>query len=142
MLKIRVNTIFIKLVFFLFIIELCCSICNNQNNHEGHKIINIYNEESLKRENISIESSSKEFDERKNKFEELKNKIENEMIKLDKLYEKVFSETTKEYASKHEKLIIEENVLKETLKNKVTKTKENLEINLSVVNDILKNLKK
>ena len=96
----------------------------------------------MKRENISIESSSKEFDERKNKFEELKNKIENEMIKLDKLYEKVFSETTKEYASKHEKLITEENELKETLKNKVTKTKENLEINLSVVNDILRKFEK
>ena len=96
----------------------------------------------MKRENISIESSSKEFDERKNKFEELKNKIENEMIKLDKLYEKVFSETTKEYASKHEKLIIEENVLKETLKNKVTKTKENLEINLSEVSDILRKFEK
>ena len=126
----------------LFIIELCCLICKNKNKHEGHKIANIYNEESLKKENISLENSCKEFDEKKNKFEELKNKIENEMIKLDNLYEKIFDETTKEYELKCKELKEEESDLKDELKNKVTKIKENLEINLSEVNNILKKFEK
>ena len=96
----------------------------------------------MKKENISLENSSKEFDEEKNKFEELKNKIENEMIKLDNLYEKIFDETTKKYELKYLMLKIEENGLKDTLKNKVTKVKENLEINLSEVNSILKKYEK
>ena len=96
-LKKEVSIIFFNKFLSLFIIELCCLICKNENKHEGHKIANIYDEESLKKEKISLENSSKEFDEKKNKFEELKNKIENEMLKLDNLYEKIFDETTKEY---------------------------------------------
>ena len=36
------------------------------------------------KENISLEYSTKEFENNKNNLEELKNKIENEIIKLDK----------------------------------------------------------
>ena len=141
-LKKEVRIIFVNKFLSLFIIELCCLICKNKNKHEGHKIANIYDEESLKKENISLENSCKEFDEKKNKFEELKNKIENEMIKLDNLYEKIFDETTKEYELKCKELKEEESDLKDELKNKVTKIKENLEINLSEVNNILKKFEK
>ena len=114
-------------------------MCICKNIHSGHKIIDIADEESLKKENISIEDSSKNLDDNKNKLEELKNKIENEMIKIDKLYDKVDNEVTKSYEMKHEKLIKEENELKDKLKNEVTKIKENLELNISKINDILRN---
>ena len=113
-------------------------MCCYKNNHFGHKILDINDEEELKKENISIEESSKDFDENKNKLEELKNKIENEMINIDTTYETVDKDITKSYELKHENLIKEENELKDKLKNEVTKIKETLEINLSTVNNILK----
>jgi len=60
------------------------------------------------------------------------------MIEIDKLYEKINKEVTNSYKIKHEKLIKEENELKDKLKNEVTKVKENLEVNLSKINEILK----
>ena len=50
----------------------------------------------------------------------LKNKIEEEIIEIDKLYEKVNSEMSKSFKQKHEKLTLEENILKEKLQNEVT----------------------
>ena len=41
---------------------------------------------------MSIEDSTKDFDVNKNRIEELKNKLENEIIELDKLYDKVNKE--------------------------------------------------
>ena len=89
-----------KIIIF-YILELCCSMCFYKNNHSGHKLIDINDEEELKKENISIEDSSKDLCDNKNKLEELKNKIENEIIKLDKLYDKVDKEVTKEYEIMH-----------------------------------------
>ena len=93
-------------------------MCYFLNAHKNHKILRIEDEEALKKENISIEDSLKDFEENKNKIEKLKNNIENEII-IDK-------EATKSYKLKHEKLIKEENELKDKLKNEVTKIKENL----------------
>lgn len=78
-------------------------MCICKNIHSGHKIIDIADEESLKKENISIKDSNKDLDENKNKLEELKNKIENEMIEIDKRYEKVDNEVTKSYEIKLKK---------------------------------------
>ena len=114
-------------------------MCHFMNLHNGHKLIRINDEESLKRENISIEFSSKDLDDNKNKLEELKNKIENEMIKIDNIYDKVDKEITKSYEIKHEKLIKEEEGLKDKLKNEVTKIKENLELNISKISELLRN---
>ena len=91
-------------------------MCICKNIHSGHKIIDIADEESLKKENISIKDSSKDLDENKNKLEELKNKIENEMIKIDNIYDKVDKEVTKSYEIKHENLIKEEERLKDKFK--------------------------
>ena len=113
-------------------------MCYFKNLHNNHKLLSIDDEESLKKENISIEDSSKDFNENKNRIEELKNKIENEMIEIDKLYDKIDKEITKSYEIKHEKLIKEENELKDKLKNEVTKVKENMEINLSKINEIIR----
>ena len=114
-------------------------MCFFKNKHNGHKLLDIHEEEELKKEKISIEDSSKDINENKNKIEELKTKIENEIVEIDKLYEKVDKETTKSYELKHEKLLKEENELKDKLKNEVTKIKENLELNLSKINNILRN---
>ena len=113
---------------------MCCFL----NLHKNHKILRIDDEDALKKENISIENSSKDFNDNKNRIEELKNKIENEMIEIDKLYDKIDKEITKSYEIKHEKLIKEENELKDKLKNEVTKVKENMEINLSKINELIR----
>ena len=114
-------------------------MCYFMNLHKNHKLLKINDEEELKKEKISIEDSSKNLDDNKNKLEELKNKIENEMIKIDKLYNKVDNEVTKSYEIKHEKLIKEEEGLKDKLKNEVTKIKEQLELNISNISDIIRN---
>ena len=114
-------------------------MCYFMNLHKNHKLLKINDEEELKKEKISIEDSSKNLDDNKNKLEELKNKIENEMIKIDKLYNKVDNEVTKSYEIKHEKLIKEEEGLKDKLKNEVTKIKENLELNISKISELLRN---
>ena len=113
-------------------------MCYFLNSHNNHKIIRIEDEEALKKEKMSIEDSTKDFNVNKNRIEELKKKIENEILNLDKLYDKVNKEVTKSYKLKHEKLIKEENELKDKLKNEVTKIKENLEINLIKINEIIR----
>ena len=124
-------------------------MCHYKNIHKGHKVLDINDKEALKKEKITMEDLSKEIVDNKNKLEELKNKVENEIIKIDKSYEKINNEVTKSYELKHEKLTKEENELKDKLKNEVTKAKENLEINLSDINEeirfferIIKGIKK
>jgi uridylate kinase len=72
-------------------------------------------------------------------LDELKNKIENEIIKLDGVYEKINEEASKYYELQREQLIKEENELKDKLKNEVTKIKEKLELNISNLNNTLRN---
>ena len=100
-------------------------MCHYLNIHQGHKTILIKDEEALKKENITIESSSKEFNKYIEKSINLKNKIEKEITEIDKLYETINSKVTQFYVSKHEELIKEENSLKEKLQNEVPKTKKN-----------------
>ena len=95
-------------------------------------------EEALKKENITIDGSTKEFDNNFQKLSNLKQSIEKEMTEIDKTYEKVDKETTKSYELKREKLKKEEEDLKEKLKNEVTKIKEKLELYLSEVNNLTK----
>ena len=106
--------------------------------HSGHKLIELSDVESLKKENISIESSTKEFNEISEKIIELKNKIENEINKINNLYEKTIDDLRKSYLKKHEILLKEENNLKEKLQNEVTKVKEQLENYLSEANNEIK----
>ena len=47
--------------------------------HKEHKILEISDEESLEKENISIESSTKDFSEHVQKIIDLRNKIEKEI---------------------------------------------------------------
>ena len=109
-----------------------------KNNHYSHKIIEIEDEESFKKENISIEVSKKQLIELFEKINTVKERIEKEMEEINKLYDKTFSEVTKSYEIKHEKLLKEENELKDKLQTEVTKVKEILENYLSKSNSIIK----
>ena len=64
-------------------------MCYFSNIHNKNKILKIEDEETLKRENISIEYSTKDFNENKNRIEEIKNKIEKEIIEINKSYDKI-----------------------------------------------------
>ena len=108
------------------------------NLHKGLKILRIEDQESLKKENIIIEHSTKEFDDNIQKLNKLKELIEDEMSKIDKEYERVDKEITKSYGIKREKLNKEENDLKEKLKTEVTKIKEKLELSLSEIKNLSK----
>ena len=59
--------------------------CIVKNIHESHKILEIEDEENLKKENITIEASKKEFNNLNQKIIELEEKIKNESKKIDKL---------------------------------------------------------
>ena len=60
--------------------------------HCGHKLLEINEEEALKKENISITDSKKEFEEIISKTVELKEKIEQQINEINNLYEKVNKE--------------------------------------------------
>ena len=96
----------------------------------------------MKKENISIETSNKEFDPNIQKLNNLENLIRKEIIEINKAYEKVDKETTKSYELKRDKLKKEEEDLKEKLKTEVTKVKQQFEINLSKIEDLLKTAEK
>ena len=110
--------------------------------HKNHKLVQIEDEESLKKENITIEDSFKDLDTNIQKLTKIKDNIENEITEINKAYEKVDKETTSSYENKRKKLLIEENDLKEKLKTEVTKIKEQLEINSSLVDSLLKKCEK
>ena len=110
--------------------------------HIGHKLIEITDEEELKKNNITIESSTLKFNIMSQKITNLKENIENEIEKINNEYDKVYKEVGTSFEKKHEKLIKEENDLKENLQNEVTKVKEKLEKYLSEVNNIVKTCEK
>ena len=101
-------------------------------------MIEITDDESLKKENITIETSKNDFDKYFEKINSLKEAIENEIDKINNLYDKIFKEVTKSFQIKHEKLLKEENEMKEELQNKVTKTKEKLENMLTESNEVIR----
>ena len=57
------------------------------NKHNGHKVIPIEDEETLKKENISINDYVKEFDINAQNVINIKNKIENEINNINISYE-------------------------------------------------------
>ena len=97
--------------YLIFILELCCAFCIYKNIHPGNKVIEIDDEESLKKENLTIEPVIEEFNNLRDKTKELKDRIEKEIEKINILYENVNNEVTKYFKDKHEILIKEENEL-------------------------------
>ena len=126
-----------NLILFILYLVLCCAYCHYLNLHKGHKVIPITDEETIKKENLDINNSTKEFEENTKKIETLKEKIETEITEVDKLYEKVEKEITEYFKRRHEELIKEEKDIKDNLQIEVTKTKEKLEEYLSLSNKIM-----
>ena len=112
------------------------------NKHNGHKVIPIEDEETLKKENISINDYIKEFDINAQNVINIKNKIENEINNINISYDKVDKETSKSFELKHEILIKQEKEIKDKLQIEVTKIKSKLEEYLSLVNILIKNYEK
>ena len=83
--------------------------------HKGHKLYEITDEESLKKENITLDSSTNIFSSNFQYVVNLKEKIEKEISDIDILYDKINGEVTKSFEKKNEILINEENKLKEKL---------------------------
>ena len=98
---------------------MCCALCYFRNMHKGHKLYEITDEESLKKENITLDSSTNIFSSNFQYVVNLKEKIEKEISDIDILYDKINGEVTKSFEKKHEILINEENKLKEKLQNEV-----------------------
>ena len=98
----------------------------------------ISDKKKLKNENITLDSSIKEFNNNKQKAINFKENIEKEINLIDDSYQKIYNEITKSFQAKHELLIKEENDLIEKLQNEVTKVKEKLELVLSKSNNIIK----
>ena len=121
--------------FIYLIIELCCAhCCLFKKSHSNHKIFDISDIESIKKENIDINVSTKENSEIIEKILKLKDNIENEINNINKLYDETINDLTKSFKEQHEKLVEEENKLKEKLQNEVTMVKEKLESYLSKTN--------
>ena len=110
--------------------------------HKGHKVIPIEDEESLKKENISINDYIKEFDSNAKKVSNLKEKIEKEIDEINTAFDKVDKETTKYFELKQEQLLKEEKDIKDKLQTEVTKIKSKLEEYLSMSNSIIKQYEK
>lgn len=92
---------------------MCCSLCHFENHHKNHKLIQLSDIDSLQKENISLDSITKDSKEISQKINELKNKLENEINHIRELYEKTEQEITKSFITQHENLIQEEKKLKE-----------------------------
>ena len=107
--------------------------------HNGHKVIPITDEEALKKENLSINDYTKDYDLNAQKVHNLKNKIENEIKEIIISYEKVDKEVSKSFELKHEKLIKEEKDMKDKLQTEVTKIKSKLEEYLTLINEEIRN---
>ena len=121
--------------FIYLIIELCCAhCCLFKKSHSNHKILDISDIESIKKENIDINVSTEENIEIIENILKLKDKIEKEINNINQLYDETINDLTKSFKEKHEKLMEEENNLKEKLQNEVTKIKEKLESYLSKTN--------
>ena len=127
-------------IYKIIKIVLCCAMCYFGNFHNEHKLIDIDNEEILKKEKISIDKSFKDLEENKIKIEKFKCKIQNEMIKIENSYEKINKDVAKTFEAKHEILKKEETEIKDKLENEVNKIKKNLEFNLSKINVLVRNI--
>ena len=72
-------------------------MCQNKNLHAGHTLVDLSDEDTLKKENLSIEGEIKDYNDMSQRIVGLKNKIENEIIKLDQLFDKTLDDLKKSY---------------------------------------------
>ena len=126
---------------YLFIV-LCCAYCLYKNLHPNHKILEISDVDSIKKENISLENSTEDLTNIVEKIKLLKDKIEKEINNINILYEKAIEDLTKDFKEKIENLKKAEKEIKEKLENEVTKVKEKLENILSEIYNLVNMIEK
>ena len=76
-----------KVKFYIFnylSIVLCCAYCHYKNLHPNHKILEISDVDSIKKENISLENSTEDLTNIVEKIKLLKDKIEKEINNINK----------------------------------------------------------
>ena len=110
-------------------------MCVFNHQHDGHKVIDFKNIDSLKKENIKLEDELEQLNKNLEEIEKLKNKIEAEIKKINDLYEKVMENLEKSYQKKIEIILKEKEEHIEKINNEVTKVKESLEKFLSEINN-------
>ena len=96
-------------LFYLDEKEICCTMCHFKNLHTGHKLVEISDEESLKKENFTIEGEMNNFKDISQKTVELKNKVEKEIEKINNMFDITMDELKESYQKKYEALLNEEN---------------------------------
>ena len=112
---------------------LCCAYCHYKNLHPNHKILEISDVDSLKKENLTLENSTEDLINIVEKINLLKDKIEKEINNINILYEKTIEDLTKDFKEKIENLKKQEKEIKEKLENEVSRVKEKLENILSEI---------
>ena len=70
-------------------------MCHFMELHTGHKLIRTKDEESLNKENITIDTFTKDFNEINNNVNKLKDKIEKEIQEINKFYDIVDNQVKK-----------------------------------------------
>ena len=110
-------------------------MCVFNHQHDGHKVIEIKNVDSLKKENIKLEDELELLNNHAKEIEKLKNNIEAEIKKINDLYEKAMENLENSYQKKIEIILKEKEEHIEKINNEVTKVKESLENYLSGINN-------
>lgn len=115
-------------------------MCFYLNMHANHKSLLINDEESLNKENLRIENYSIEFMENYNKLIKLNELIKSEITILDKLFKETENKMNN-FFSNNPTIINnnnKKNILKEKLRNEVTKILDKLEDYLISINSIIR----
>ena len=112
--------------YFIFI-ELYCSFCFYKKSPCQHKFIDINDNETFLKENISFENSKTQYEKFAKETIIVKEKIENELTKLKNLEDKILKEMTESFKKQHDNLTKIEKELKDDLINNVSKIKEELQ---------------
>ena len=103
--------------------------------HDEHKIIEIKNIESLKKDNINLKEELELLNKNSEEILKLRNKIETEIKNINNLYEKTMEKLENNYEKKIETILKEKEEYIEKINNEVTKIKESLENFLSEINN-------
>ena len=123
--------------YFIFI-ELYCSFCFYKKSPCQNKFIDINDNETFLKENISFENSKTQYEKFAKETNILKEKVEIELTKLKDLEDKILKEMKESFKKQHDNLTKKEKELKEDLINNVSKTKEELQKFINESLDIIK----
>ena len=139
MLKKKVNNIFI----IYFLIELFCPLCECKDKHNtSHKIIDINDEESLKKNNIDYKEYYSEFNKLYDETKKINDKIEMHIGKINKHHRNILRSINSTYNRRRYKLNYEERELKYELNSKVKEINEELDKFLDESKRIIANCKR